>query len=149
MHEIQQFKLSNGDEILCEALEWNNENHEVFIKNVMTIVHVYIDDEKYAVFRPYLNYAEQDNHVMALNSKHITIVSKPSELLVTQYRSSVYDMHQIYKEREQEFLTKQIKTLEKISELIKNKENVQFNDFSDSASSNVITFPFKPDDTVH
>lgn len=149
MHEIQQFKLTNGDEILCETLEWNDDKNEVFIKNVMTIVHVYVEEERYAVFRPYLNYAEQDSHVMALNSQHITIVSQPSELLVSQYRSSILDMHKMYHEREQEFLNRQIQTLEQITDVIKARQIEQFNQSLDSSSSNVISFPFGSDDKIH
>jgi hypothetical protein len=55
IYDYKQFKMSNDDEILCEVIEWNNEeNDALIVRNVMRVVQVE-DFEKgirFYAFRP-------------------------------------------------------------------------------------------------
>lgn len=148
MKEIQQLKLANGDEVFCEVLEWNSDDHEMYAKNVMTLELMYLDEEKFMVFKPYLSYAEQESTIMTFNTKHIMVVNKISELLVGQYFASVRDMHKLYKEREQEFYRRQLQYVSKLADQITNDLSDMSHDSDDNLLANVISFPNK-DDIVH
>ena len=61
MNEIKQFKLSNGDEIVCDVVEWpdvDGDSPDIVVRNVFKIVVAGVksskDSIRYYQFRPWM-----------------------------------------------------------------------------------------------
>ena len=55
--QIKQFKLTNDDEIICEVLQWDDEeNRAVIIRAVMRIINIedYHRGLRFFAFRPWI-----------------------------------------------------------------------------------------------
>ena len=61
---IKQFKLSNDDEIICEVIEWDNEDNSAIITRGMLRIIQGEDVDKglrFFAFRPWMGFAEDPN----------------------------------------------------------------------------------------
>ena len=102
---IKQFKLSNGDELVCEVVEWPEESHvEILIRNVIQIVTKEAYDEKeglgrYYLFRPWMMYQEDRANLILLSNEEVAAVASPGYEVVEQYHVAVLRMQEIYDTR--------------------------------------------------
>ena len=61
--DVRQFKLANGEEILCEVVQWSEHMEEIEIltrKAMRLIMQENGDGFKYYAFRPWMVYQESD-----------------------------------------------------------------------------------------
>ena len=89
---ITQFKLTNSDEIICEIVEWNNEEQDdVIISKAMRIVEQLdaTNGVKYYIFKPFMTFQSEEETTQLLNSTHIISQAKPSMALLEYYNSSL------------------------------------------------------------
>ena len=90
MSEIRQFKLVDGSEIVCEVLEWNDdESEEIVIRNALIIQYMIKDDNRLCSMRPWMLLQVQHNMVSVLNAGHITIDAHPAQETVDNYEETV------------------------------------------------------------
>lgn len=87
--EIKQLKLTNDDEIVCEILDWDEEEGDVVIRYPFKIVHGedLAKGVKYYFLRPFMLY--QDDNLQVLNSGHIICELSPSDSLLSYYRDAI------------------------------------------------------------
>lgn len=153
--ELAQFKLSNGSEVVCEVLEWPSESdNQLIARNAMTIINFEYDggDRMYA-FRPFINFLEDENDFIIINSDHIISVNRPRDYLIDQYHVAIQDCFAIAKERVDEYRKDKLEGLRRITDamaklIAKNNDDTS-EEKTPSAPSNVIPFPFRDDDTIH
>jgi len=153
MYNTKQFKLSSGEEILCDVIEWASENcFEIIVKNIMEIVQHYDrnENEHYYLFKPWVHFQENDMDISVLDSRHIISTSNPNYILMQQYKNAVTDMHVNSKRKIQQFEYDQRENLRKLSSLI---EKMSSSDSSmdlelEKKYPNVIKFPTN-DDQIH
>ena len=101
-YELRQFKLTNGDEILCEVVQWHNEEElELVIRKPMKLQYGDSKDGnvRYYAFRPWMVYQEQESDLLVLLAKHVIAIAIPIEPLLVQYRAAVSNMHDIGNQR--------------------------------------------------
>lgn len=90
MSEIRQFKLVDGSEIVCEVLEWNDdESEEIVIRNALIIQYMIKDDNRLCSMRPWMLLQVQHNMVSVLNAGHITIDAHPAQETIDNYEETV------------------------------------------------------------
>lgn len=90
MSEIRQFKLVDGSEIVCEVLEWNDdESEEIVIRNALIIQYMVKDDNRLCSMRPWMLLQVQHNMVSVLNAGHITIDAHPASETIDNYTETV------------------------------------------------------------
>ena len=90
MSEIRQFKLVDGSEIVCEVLEWNDdESEEIVIRNALIIQYMIKDDNRLCSMRPLMLLQVQHNMVSVLNAGHITIDAHPAQETIDNYEETV------------------------------------------------------------
>ena len=80
MTEFRQFKLVNGDEIIAEVVQWNEEDTiEILIRKSMKLVYVddYESGSRYYHFRPWMLLQESSEEIMVLNADHILAEGTP------------------------------------------------------------------------
>lgn len=86
--DIRQLKLNNGDEILCEVLEWNSEDDlTIVIRRAYRIVTV--EDAsagmRYFTFRPWMTYMDQPMKAVNLNASCVIAETEPTGILLDNY----------------------------------------------------------------
>ena len=156
-HNLRQIKLTNGDEIVADIVEWNNEEHdEIAIKNAMKLsMYENQTGDKYFSFRPFMIYQEGEEDIQVVLNIHVVAIAVPMEALLVQYRIAVQDMHKTHLERlqgvsdEMDIADIQRMTREAIEKMKVSTEDMQmyldeldsfdsFDGDSDSGHNNVI-----------
>ena len=138
---IKQFKMNNGNEVICEIIEWMSDDFkEVVVKNCMEIIKIQNTHETYYVFRPWMHYIESNDDLMVLNSSHVIATANPNPGLLMQYFWAVKDAHLAAEERE---LAYRSETMHRLSEAAKQMEKLLAKRAGkDSAEpNNIIPFP--------
>jgi len=164
-YPLRQFKLSSGDEIVCEVIQWQNEDEmELVVRTPMRIGFTEImGGMKYYSFRPWMIYQETDTELMVLNANHVVGIAQPQETLVWQYNEAVKDMKKMHEKRMMEFAEsnpEEWKKQNSLTEVTKNLmqqmaelEGMIEDDFggdSDGGGSNILLFdPNKRKKVIH
>ena len=134
--QLKQFKLLSGDEIICEVVEWPDEEDDfadIIVRNVYEIKCFYNPQNGYRIhsLRPWYTLQMQDGIFQSINSQHITSEANPVANLIEHYKQSI----------QAEIETADL-TPEEIEDEILNQELESLSD-----DENVITFPNK--DKMH
>ncbi len=141
--EIKQFKLTTGDEIICEIIEWDTEeNPSIVVRGSFKIISM--DDiargVRFFSFRPWLIFQDDPELLQTINSVHIVSEAMPSEEIIKQYNKVVIKLKKAFTKDKGvaniaeddvfEFFTNEIQSL-------------------DSSSDNIINFPNPKGKTIH
>ena len=152
--EYKQFKLTNGEELICELVASGEEDStaDVIVRRAMKIV---VSDDleenvRYYTLKPWMSFMDDTQELVALNSVHIVGEAKPSETMMMHYASGLADADKYNKVRAAGISLKEIE--DKLKELTEEEMDAflqtKFDEIaSDSAMSNIIKF--KPKGTVH
>lgn len=156
---LQQYRMVSGEEVICEVVDWENDDDNVLVRNAM-VIEINWDlerDEKIYLFKPWFLYIEREEEVIVVDSKKIMANCAPNELLAIQYLSAVDDAKRIAQERitshnatQQRKLSVMVDALKQIADKAEEQVNelVEVN----NTPSNVIPFFRKDDDedgTIH
>jgi len=98
--EYRHFKLANGEEIICEVVEWDTEdNSNIIVRKSMKLVPVSDEEDiRYYSFRPWMLTQFKFEDVQMVNSIHIVGEADPSNIMIDQYKmicdelASAYEM---------------------------------------------------------
>ena len=103
--ETRQLKLANGEEILCEVVQWaEGEDFEILVRRAMRLIMMENGEGmKYYAFRPWMVYQQSGDDLLIINSSHIVGMGFPTRTLLVQYHEAVADMREMHVQREQEF----------------------------------------------
>jgi hypothetical protein len=142
--EIKQFKLANGEEILCEVLQWEDaDDIEILARKAMRLVMMENQEGvKYYAFRPWMVYQENNDDLIIINTTHIVGMGFPTRSLLIQYDEACADMDEMHTQREFEYDQKYGLSTEQ--RLNKDASGDKIDDYlqrmglHDSASNNVI-----------
>jgi hypothetical protein len=91
MNEIKHFKLTNGEEIVCDVVEWPDEDGDspdIVVRNAFKIIQSGTDRAegiRYYQFRPWMVYQDEPEMFQILNGNHIIGEANPPEGLLEQY----------------------------------------------------------------
>lgn len=153
MYELRQFKLANGDEIVCEIVQWHNEEElELVIRKPMKLAFgEYEEGVRYYAFRPWMVYAEGVDEFIILNGNHVVGIAEPSPPLVTQWKEAVDEMEKHYehrmKEHEEKTGEKAQTMTDKMKEFLKQASETEKkvlseleNSMPDSSGNNILQF---------
>ena len=152
--EYKQFKLTNGEELICELVASGEEDStaDVIVRRAMKIV---VSDDleenvRYYTLKPWMSFMDDTQELVALNSVHIVGEAKPSETMMMHYASGLADADKYNKVRAAGISLKEIG--DKLKELTEEEMDAflqtKFDEIaSDSDMSNIIKF--KPKGTVH
>lgn len=89
MMELKQFRLTSGEEIVCEVVEWpdvESESADIVVRNVLKILgYNQPNGDKYYTFSPWMVFQDDSDAIQLLNNNHIMGEANPSEKLIEQY----------------------------------------------------------------
>ena len=152
--EYKQFKLTNGEELICELVASGDEDStaDVIVRRAMKIV---VSDDleeniRYYTLKPWMSFMDDTQELVALNSVHIVGEAKPSETMMIHYASGLADADKYNKVKQAGLSLKEIE--DKLRELTEEEMDAflqtKFDEIAkDSDISNIIKF--KPKGTVH
>ncbi len=155
---IRQFKLSTGEEIICEVLEWDNEeNSTVLIRSALKIVESenYKSGIKVFSFKPFMFFGDDPRIMQTINSEHVVGELSPCISLLKMYAKCILKIAKEY-DNNQEPPTIDLEDLDHLdneeleayleTELSKIKHGLELIEDSGTVD-NIIQF--KPKETVH
>lgn len=93
--EIKQFKLTNDDEIICEVVEWDDEeSSNIIVRRALKIINVedFAKGVRFFAFRPWMLFNDNPDELQTINSVHIIGEINPADQVIHRYMSSVLAM---------------------------------------------------------
>jgi hypothetical protein len=132
---IRQFKLTNGDEIVCDVVEWpdvDDEHNGLVVRNAYKIFMLNTlnpTENRYYQFRPWLVYQDNKEFFQIINADHIVAEATPADELLVHYYRIINDID------DDENIEDKI---DKLKEILN-----EFMSENDSDSGNLIKFPGK------
>ena len=142
--DLRQFKLADGDEIMCEVVEFHEEEDALVIRKTLKLVMMdnMQNGIRYFAFRPFMMYQLEPTSFQVIQCAHIIAEAAPSQELINEYFTSLENltsddnddenMDEIRKRAQkklQEYLSGQL-------------------ELADSSNENIISFP-SPSDKIH
>jgi hypothetical protein len=93
--DLRQFKLDNDEEIICEVMEWNNEETSTLVvRRALKIVA--LDDlegsMRYYTFKPWMLMNNDPESLQVLNSTHIVSESSPTKVATEYYYDVIKEL---------------------------------------------------------
>jgi hypothetical protein len=91
MNEIKHFKLSNGEEIVCDVVEWpdvDGDSPDIVVRNCFKIVVAGMSKNagaRYYQFKPWMVYQDEPDMFQVINGNHIIGEANPPHILIEQY----------------------------------------------------------------
>lgn len=125
-YDVKQFKLTSGDEIICEVVEWATEQYSDIVTRRCFQINTAFDKDgiRFYSFRPYMALQEGPEMYITMNNNHIISEGNPDETLVKHYRDAVKASEMTEKEVE-----------DRLDELVNKMREMQ-----DDSDGNIITF---------
>ena len=145
--EIKQFKLSNGEELICEVIQWDDEDSSAIIirAGMQLVTNTNIKTGiKLFTFKPWLSFNEDPTVLQSINAAHVIAEGAPSKDMLIMYTSCLSKLKKFVKEKD-EYPPIDLDeygdlTDEELQEVLEEEyDKVLRND--DSATSNIIQFP--------
>ncbi len=140
--EIKQFKLSSGEEIVCEVLEWPDADEDIadiVVRNIFKVVAIdqTVSGNRYYTFKPWMVFQDEPDMFQTININHVIGEANPSQKLLEQYFNILKGELSEESEAAREELEK------KLADYIHNLRQMvnQQVGSSDSGEENVIKFP--------
>lgn len=106
---IRQIKLTTGDEIICEIIDWQDQ--QVDVRKVLKISSVSIleDVETVYVLRTWMTYSTDFDETITINPLTIVATCEPSYIMEMQYyegldmmRKHMHNLEESYKSFEED-----------------------------------------------
>lgn len=140
--EIKQFKLSSGEEIVCEVIEWpdlGEDIADIVVRNIFKVVSIdqTVSGNRYYTFKPWMVFQDEPDMFQTINMNHIIGEANPSQKLLEQYFTMMKGELSEDSEAAREELEK------KLAHYINNLRQMVSEQLSssDSGEENVIKFP--------
>ena len=89
--DVRQLVLSNGQEVLCEVVQWPDididEQEVMIIRKACKIIiqENFESGTRWFTFRPFMTYQDDNSSLCSLMPYHIITIGNPSGVLKTQY----------------------------------------------------------------
>ena len=152
--EYKQFKLTNGDEVVCELIASGEEDStaDVIIRRAMKVVVTEDLEEnvRYYTLKPWMSFMDDMTELVALNSVHIVGEATPSETIMIHYAAALADVDKYNQIKKAGMTLQEIqdKMMELTEEEMESFLNEKYKEIEqDSAVANIIQF--RPKGTFH
>ena len=164
---LKQFKMANGDELICEVVQWpEDDENEVVVRKMLKINSGdnYFSTTKYYSLRPYMSFFDDIGLLYVLNPFHILCEVTPSDDLRSLYWETIQMIEEDLKSGKSKMtrvkgkeMTEDVanEIMQNNADLFDNLINDQYNldfkmtqDSAEQKMSNIVSFK-KSKGTVH
>lgn len=93
--DLRQFKFSSDEEIICEVIEWEDDDHDsIVIRKAMKIISAESSEEglRFYTFKPWASMNNDPEAIHVINSQHILSESIPSKIARETYFEVIKEM---------------------------------------------------------
>tara|TARA_Y100001937_G_C7127636_1_gene335596 strand:+ start:1839 stop:2321 length:483 start_codon:yes stop_codon:yes gene_type:complete len=156
---FRHFKLTNGEEIVCEildAVDPETSVTDVIARKCMKIISFddFENNARIYTLKPWMSFLEDMEELIAINSSHIVGESSPSELLTKYYKQSLKDVKKFasLKKAARELDINRLKedmTEEELESYLDIKFDEVMSEFNDDSDKPSNVIQFKPRGTMH
>ena len=136
--EIRQFKLANNDEIMCEVVEYHEDDDAIVIRKTMKMVQMdnMANGTRYYAFRPFMMYQLTKEAFQIVNCGHIIAEANPSQDLILEYFKAIETSLD-----EEDDKTDNLDDMrERYNSYIDQQNDVSLSELDSEAGSNIIKF---------
>jgi|TARA_R110002153_G_scaffold197124_1_gene350599 hypothetical protein len=99
MNKLKQYKLSSGDEIVCEVVDFTDEG--IIARKVIQIDTMILEDGVRAyVMRPWMLYQDGIDQYTIINNDNVAASAMPTQGLIHQYYTTLMTTLETYHDRE-------------------------------------------------
>ena len=87
--------MTNGEEIICQVMEWPEESDTDYIVNNALLVMQTIVNESHTkyMFKPWFTMAERSDQYISISKEHVVACVKPNDSLQTEYKNAKKEMY--------------------------------------------------------
>lgn len=130
MSDIRQLKLSSGEEIICQILDWvDEEAGDIVIRHAYKVHTVDDDARGYRFFniKPWMTMQEGDDMFVTMNVMNVIAQAKPSEKIEKQFWQAVKHSNMTEEElsaKVDEYISKMRESIEDLADEFEQDENV-------------------------
>ena len=139
--DLRQFKLSGGEEVMCEVVEFHEEEDAIVVRKALKLYAIESMNPsgvRFFAFRPYMMYQLEPEAFQIIQCSHIMAEAAPSKDLINEYFISLEGLTSDNNEDDVK------KTAEKKArQYMSNQEGLD-----SSELGNIISFP-GPSDKIH
>jgi len=146
-NNLVQLRMSSGDEVICEVMEWpSDESAEMIVRNAMTLSYSY-DEDFTQIFglKPWFTMLENYNEYIIIDTNKVMATAKPNQMFLEEYIDAVAQMHQSGVNRKKHLQKEMVEQERRFLDALEHLQSKV--DSKDSSISNVLQFP--PKDTIH
>ena len=96
--DIKQLKLTNNDEIICEVVQYSDdESSEILVRRCMRIIAVddFENSVRYYTFKPWVTFQDDLSELSVLNGVHVISETTPSPTVMHHYAASLIETDKI------------------------------------------------------
>lgn len=151
MINLVQLKMTGGDEVICEVMEWpDQDGKEMIVRNAMVLSYSFDEDLTNHIYglKPWFSMIENPMEYIVINTDHVMCTTRPNSMFVKEYNEALVQMHSLGQRRVRDHL-RQVKEFEEKFKEKFEEVTKRLLDTGDSVeSSNVLKFP-PPDTSIH
>lgn len=95
LSNVMQFKLTNGEEIICQVVDWPEEDDtDYIVHNALLLMQQIINGTrtKY-MFKPWFTMAEKSDQYISISKDQIVACVYPNEILNVEYINAKREMY--------------------------------------------------------
>ena len=153
---LKQFKLTNGDEIICEVVEDAAEEGSLIVRKALksNSAEDYENNVRYYSFRPLVSFQDNFDELVVVNVGHIISETLPSKTLVVHYSGAIKEVQRSQDGKAEFNLDEIIAEIDDMSEqevheYLSQRIHEQYVEKNNDSgeTSNIINF--KPKGTLH
>ena len=137
--ELVQFKLTSGEEIIAEVLEWpENPAEDIVLRHAYQLTFDFSSQGVQKMgLKPWMMFQEGHRDFILMTFRQIVATAKPTRYFVKEYQWAKSQNHFIQKERKEYYDGVDANTDRLLKEALEKISNLD----SDSLRSNIIPFP--------
>jgi len=143
---LRQFKLSSGEDIIAEVLEWpDDDNVDVLVRNAYRIISVESNMTFYYTFKPWMILQGDPEMFMTININHIVGEAAPALNVIDHYQRAIKTSIEQLENQEvsnEDTVQDYVEHLERLRNVIRSMADTHSEMPTDS-DGNVIKFPNK------
>lgn len=147
---LQHIRFNTGEEVICEIMEWSDEEDFILVRNAMAIeTNLFDNAERMYMFRPWMLYIEKPHEILFVKKGNIVAHIVPNDLLTIQYLKACEDMYEIAEDRIKDHNRREALKLKAMVEQIADLKKEGKQRKEPELPDNVIPFSLPDDDTIH
>lgn len=91
MTDLKQFKINGDTEIVCEVIEWADDEYaDLLIRRAFEIKTILApDNTRFYILKPWMALQEGKENYISLNTMHIMAEANPAKKVIQHYKHAV------------------------------------------------------------